>query len=251
MLRVSPKKSLGQHFLKDENIARKITTSLSGDGYEQVLEVGPGTGALTKWLVEDNRWDLSAIERDRESIAHLNEHFPELHLIEEDFLDADLHSLFSKPFAIIGNFPYNISSQILFKVLDYRDEIPEVVGMLQKEVAQRLAAPPGSKTHGILSVLMQAWYNIELLFTVGPQVFHPPPKVESAVIRMRRNEVKQLDCDEKQFKTLVKTAFNQRRKMLRNSLAKLGDLPEDPILTKRPEQLSVQDFVRLTNLIES
>lgn len=250
MPEVIPKKSLGQHFLKDENIARKIAGSLSGEQYQHVLEVGPGTGALTKWLAKDNRLQLSAIERDRASIAYLQQHFPQLHLIEGDFLATDLHSLFHNPFAIIGNFPYNISSQILFKIVEHRDEVPEVVGMLQKEVAERLAAKPGSKTYGILSVLMQAWYNVELLFKVKPGVFHPPPKVESAVIRMKRNPVKQLECNEKLFIRVVKTAFNQRRKMLRNSLAPLGELLNDPILSKRPEQLSIQDFVQLTNQIE-
>jgi 16S rRNA (adenine1518-N6/adenine1519-N6)-dimethyltransferase len=252
---VRPKKSLGQHFLKDENIARNIVGALSleRDGLK-VIEIGPGTGVLTKYLCQLKGIDLRLIEIDRESVAYLEENYPNLKgkIIEADFLELDVDKIFSDPCAIIGNFPYNISSQIFFKVLDHRNKVHEVVGMLQKEVAERIAAPPGSKTYGILSVLLQAFYTIELLFKVPPGVFFPPPKVMSAVIRLKRNEVKKLNCDEIQFRKIVKQAFQMRRKTLRNALKSLN-LPSSitalPLLDKRAEQLSVEDFISLTKLI--
>ena len=242
---VSPKKYLGQHFLKDENIARKIVSSLVSD-VQNVLEVGPGMGVLTKSLILREFKDLRVAEIDKESVIYLNNHFPGLQVIAGDFLKLDLASLFTGKFAIIGNFPYNISSQIFFKVLEHRDLVTEVVGMIQKEVAERIAAPPGSKTYGILSVLLQAWYKIDYLFTVNENVFIPPPKVKSAVIRFTRNTTDQLECDEKFFFNLVKTAFNQRRKTMRNAIRSL--CPEGfnhPYLDKRAEQLSVAEFVEL------
>lgn len=250
---VRAKKQLGQHFLTDESIAERIARSLTGLS-SNLLEIGPGMGVLTKYLIGDERYRFAAIELDRESVDYLKVHYPELHVIEGDFLRLDLSSLFgggkeSQSFSIIGNFPYNISSQILFRVFEYRDLVPEVVGMFQKEVAERVAAGPGSKTYGILSVLLSAFYDIEYLFTVHEHVFNPPPKVKSAVIRLRRNEVSRLDCDEKLFVQVVKTAFNQRRKTLRNALKPLNcplDGIDDAILAKRAEQLSVQDFVMIT-----
>jgi len=242
---VTPKKHLGQHFLKDENIARKIVNSLSSD-IQNVLEVGPGMGVLTKNLIDREFKDLRVAEIDKESVVFLNLHFPGLQVISGDFLKLDLKDLFEGKIAIIGNFPYNISSQIFFKVLEHRDIVSEVVGMVQKEVAERIAAPPGSKTYGILSVLLQAWYKIEYLFTVNEQVFVPPPKVKSAVIRFTRNTTDHLECDERFFFNLVKTAFNQRRKTLRNAIRSL--YPEGfnhPFLDKRAEQLSVSEFVEL------
>lgn len=252
---VRAKKHLGQHFLKDENIARKIVASLSREGYGKVLEVGPGMGVLTKYLLEDPSLQTWVIDIDTESIAYLEEHFPSLkgHIISGDFLRLDLAKLFGQPFAIIGNFPYNISSQILFHALEHRNLVPEIVGMFQKEVAERVAAPPGSKTYGILSVLLQAFYRIEYLFTVSESVFNPPPKVKSAVIRLRRNEVQHLDCDEALFFRVVKAAFNQRRKTLRNSVRAFKVKPGFEgydIFSKRPEQLSVKEFVSLTNMLE-
>ncbi len=251
---VRAKKSLGQHFLKDLNIAKKIVASMKADNVSKVLEVGPGMGVLTQYLLKEERFETHVVEIDRESVAYLNKNFPELsgRIIGEDFLKYDLSRLFSEPFAVIGNFPYNISSQIFFKVLDYRDQIPEVVGMIQKEVAERMAAVPGNKTYGILSVLMQAFYNIEYLFTVSETVFDPPPKVKSAVIRMERNTTGRLACDEKLFFRVVKSGFNQRRKTLRNSLKSvLGDYKlDDEFMAQRPEQLSVDQFVYLTNKIE-
>lgn len=252
---VRAKKHLGQHFLKDENIARKIVASLSREGYGKVLEVGPGMGVLTKYLLEDPSLQTWVIDIDTESIAYLEEHFPSLkgHIISGDFLRLDLAKLFGQPFAIIGNFPYNISSQILFHALEHRNLVPEIVGMFQKEVAERVAAPPGSKTYGILSVLLQAFYRIEYLFTVSESVFNPPPKVKSAVIRLRRNEVQHLDCDEALFFRVVKAAFNQRRKTLRNSVRAFKVKPGfegHDIFSKRPEQLSVKEFVSLTNMLE-
>ena len=247
-MEVQAKKFLGQHFLKDENIARQIADSLTATT-PHVLEIGPGMGVLTKYLYNKEGLDFHAIEIDRESVAYLHEHYPTLHVIEGDFLALDLSTLFSEPFAVIGNFPYNISSQILFKVFDNRNCIPEVVGMFQKEVAERVAAKPGSKTYGILSVLLSAFYNIEYLFTVHENVFNPPPKVKSAVIRLRRNDVTSLECDETLFVKVVKIGFNQRRKTLRNALKQLS-LPLDAVpvqlLSLRAEQLSVNDFITLT-----
>ena len=247
-MEVHAKKFLGQHFLKDENIARQIADSLTATT-PHVLEIGPGMGVLTKYLYNKEGLDFHAIEIDRESVAYLHEHYPTLHVIEGDFLALDLSTLFSEPFAVIGNFPYNISSQILFKVFDNRNCIPEVVGMFQKEVAERVAAKPGSKTYGILSVLLSAFYNIEYLFTVHENVFNPPPKVKSAVIRLRRNDVTSLECDETLFVKVVKIGFNQRRKTLRNALKQLS-LPLDAVpvqlLSLRAEQLSVNAFITLT-----
>jgi len=248
---VRPKKALGQHFLTDQDVAQAIVTSLRSSG--PVLEVGPGTGVLTQYLVRDPQLALKVVEIDGESVRYLLEHFPALapNLYEADFLQMDLRKIFPDNFTVIGNFPYNISSQIFFKILDYRQQIPEVVGMVQKEVAERLAAGPGSKTYGILSVLLQAWYGIEYLFTVGEGAFVPPPKVKSAVIRLTRNARTTLDCDEALFRRVVKTTFNQRRKTIRNSLkpilSTLPKLPEFiPYLDARPEQLSVEEFVDLT-----
>ena len=244
-MEVHAKKFLGQHFLKDENIARQIADSLTATT-PHVLEIGPGMGVLTKYK---EGLDFHAIEIDRESVAYLHEHYPTLHVIEGDFLALDLSTLFSEPFAVIGNFPYNISSQILFKVFDNRNCIPEVVGMFQKEVAERVAAKPGSKTYGILSVLLSAFYNIEYLFTVHENVFNPPPKVKSAVIRLRRNDVTSLECDETLFVKVVKIGFNQRRKTLRNALKQLSlplDAVPEQLLSLRAEQLSVNDFITLT-----
>ena len=247
---VKPKKHLGQHFLKDENIARKIVDSL-GDSVRNVLEMGPGMGVLTKHLLTKGYNDLRVAEIDTESVVYLQHHYPSLHIIEGDFLQLDLSELYKEPLAIIGNFPYNISSQIFFKVLDHRNLVTEVVGMVQKEVAERIAAPPGSKTYGILSVLLQAWYDIDYLFTVHEHVFTPPPKVKSAVIRLKRNTTDSLGCDERFFFALVKTAFNQRRKTLRNAIRSMT--PEGfqhPFLDKRAEQLSVSEFVELVNSIK-
>lgn len=249
---VRPKKHLGQHFLVDENIARKIVGSLS-PGISQVLEVGPGKGVLTRHLIPLFP-SLKVIEIDAEAVRYLIEAHPDLTgaILHEDFLRKDLSALFPCPFAIIGNFPYNISSQILFHVIEHREQVTEVVGMFQKEVAERIAAPPGSKKYGILSVLAGAFYNIEYLFSVSETVFYPHPKVKSAVIRMTRNSTGHLECDEDFFFRVVKTAFNQRRKTLRNALKSLGSVsvPSDPFFSLRAEQLSIQDFIRLTNLLE-
>lgn len=253
---VKPKKFLGQHFLKDLKIAQDIADTVDAVPQLPVLEVGPGMGVLTQFLVKKERL-VKVVEIDYESIAYLREAFPTLeeNIIEDDFLKMRLENLFDgKPFVLTGNYPYNISSQIFFKMLDYKDLIPCCTGMIQKEVAERIAAGPGSKTYGILSVLIQAWYRVEYLFTVSEQVFNPPPKVKSAVIRMTRNETQHLGCDEKLFKLVVKTTFNQRRKTLRNSikpiLGKDSPLTADPIFNKRPEQLSVQEFIDLTNSVE-
>ena len=248
---VRPKKNLGQHFLTDQNIARKIVDSL-GPEIPDVLEIGPGTGVLTQYLLQRNEINLHVIEIDRESVAYLKQHFPQLiNIYEEDFLKAGIENRFSEKFNIIGNFPYNISSQIFFRILTVRNRVPEVVGMVQKEVAERIASKHGTKSYGILSVLLQAFYNIEYLFTVGEHVFLPPPKVKSAVIRLKRNSVESLPCDEKLFTSVVKAAFNQRRKMLRNSLRNIcGEVPEK-FAEKRPEQLSVSDFIEITQLIEN
>lgn len=252
-MEVRAKKYLGQHFLKDENIARQIAESLTGST-KHVLEIGPGMGVLTKYLHANAELDFHAIEIDTESVVYLHDHYPTLHVIEGDFLALDLNELFCEPFAVIGNFPYNISSQILFKVYDNRNQIPEVVGMFQKEVAERVAAKPGSKTYGILSVLLTAFYDIEYLFTVHEHVFNPPPKVKSAVIRLRRNSTQALSCDEQLFTKVVKIGFNQRRKTLRNALKQLNmplDKVPEPLLVLRAEQLSVADFVTITQALES
>lgn len=251
--RVKAKKHLGQHFLTDLNIARKIATSLQLQVKMPVLEIGPGMGVLTQFLLEDSNVNLSVVEIDTESVDYLHQHYPQLPVIEGDFLKLDLKEHFTTPFCVIGNLPYHISSQIFFKILENKDQIPCAVGMIQKEVAQRLAEPPGSKTYGILSVLLQAYYDIEYLFTVNENVFNPPPKVKSAVIRLTRNKRESLSCDEKLFKTVVKTAFNQRRKQMRNSLKLLigkdNSIYALPILDERPERLSVDAFIDLTNLI--
>ncbi|WP_114783275.1 16S rRNA (adenine(1518)-N(6)/adenine(1519)-N(6))-dimethyltransferase RsmA [Botryobacter ruber] len=256
MSKVSPKKHLGQHFLVDQNIAMKIVDQLTlHRGVTDVLEIGPGMGVLTQYLLQHPEYQTTVVDIDRESIAYLKEHFPQLQdrIISADFLRTDLGQLFPDKFAIIGNFPYNISTQIFFKVLEHRDRVPEVVGMLQKEVAERLAAPPGSKTYGILSVLLQAFYTIEYLFTVGPEVFHPKPKVNSGVIRLLRNEVVALPCSEKKFFEVVKLSFGTRRKTLRNCLRPYNLPPEVqalPVFDQRAEQLSVEQFIQLTQLIE-
>jgi 16S rRNA (adenine1518-N6/adenine1519-N6)-dimethyltransferase len=249
---IRAKKSLGQHFLKDKAIARKISDSLSGTGYDSVLEIGPGTGILTEFLIERNFPDFRAIEIDNESVHFLNASHPGLGgIIKGDFLRMDIDKEFSGKLGVIGNFPYNISTQILFKVLEHRDKIVEVTGMLQKEVAERICAGPGSKTYGILSVLLQAFYDVSYLFTVPQTVFYPPPKVKSGVIRLRRNKTESLNCDEKLFFRVIKACFNQRRKTLRNSVRAVFDLKstEYADLHLRPEQLSVDQFIKLTNWI--
>jgi len=302
-MEVRAKKALGQHFLTDQKVARAIVDALlipfpsghlseakpsadgrpapgfsekngkgfkaaggSGESYSPVLEVGPGMGVLTQYLLEREDIDLKLVEIDSESVEYLLSHFQGMQgrLMEADFLTLKLEKIFPENFAVIGNFPYNISSQIFFKVLDHKDNIPEVVGMVQKEVAERIAEKPGTKTYGILSVLLQAWYDIEYLFTVGSGCFAPPPKVESAVIRLTRNSRTSLGCDEALFKAVVKTAFGQRRKMMRNPLKPLARAKADkegwneeqlaeflamPVFTQRPEQLSVEDFIDLTNLL--
>ena len=280
---VRPKKALGQHFLTDLSVAQKIADALVVDGVDgavpeasavtagntgaamPVLEIGPGMGVLSQYLLEREDIDLKMIEIDRESVDYLLTHFPKAsgRVIEGDFLKMNLSYFFPGTFAVIGNFPYNISSQIFFRIIDHKDSIPQVVCMIQKEVAERIAEQPGSKTYGILSVLLQAWYDIEYLFTVGEGAFNPPPKVKSAVIRLRRNSRTELGCDEKLFKTIVKTGFNQRRKTLRNSLKPLiadkaareawtpeqsTDFLSNPVFELRPERLSVEDFIALTKL---
>lgn len=253
---VKPKKFLGQHFLKDLQIAQDIADSVDACPDIPVLEVGPGMGVLTQFLLPKRR-PVKVVELDFESVAYLKENFPQLgaNIIEQDFLKMDLKEVFGgEPFVLTGNYPYNISSQIFFKMLDNKELIPCCTGMIQKEVAERIAAVPGNKSYGILSVLIQAWYTVEYLFTVHEHVFNPPPKVKSAVIRMTRNATRELGCDEKLFKQIVKTTFNQRRKTLRNSispiLGKGHPLAADPVFDKRPEQLSVQEFVELTNRLE-
>jgi 16S rRNA (adenine1518-N6/adenine1519-N6)-dimethyltransferase len=251
--RVFPKKSLGQHFLKDTATARKITDTLTGNGYGTVLEIGPGMGILTGYLLEKNFNDFRVIEIDNEAVHYINEHFPELkNVITGDFLSLDIEKYFTDKLAIIGNFPYNISTQIFFKVLKHREKVVEIAGMLQKEVAERICAGPGSKTYGILSVLLQAFYKTEYLFTVPEHFFSPPPKVKSGVIRLMRNNVKNLDCDEVLFFRVVKACFNQRRKTLRNSVRAAFDLKRDDYheFGLRPEQLSVDQFVQLTRWID-
>lgn len=250
---VFPKKNLGQHFLKDMGIARKVASSLTGDGYSSVLEIGPGMGILTGFLLERGFNDFRVIEIDNESVHYLKTHFPELNnIITGDFLSMNIDSVFPGKMAIIGNFPYNISTQIFFKVLKHREKVIEIAGMLQKEVAERICAGPGSKTYGILSVLLQAFYKTEYLFTVPEHVFSPPPKVKSGVIRLIRNDVKNLDCDEILFFRVIKACFNQRRKTLRNSVRAAFDLKRDdyPEFGLRPEQLSVDQFVQLTKWID-
>ncbi len=247
---VRAKKFLGQHFLKDENIARKIVDSLS-PGISNVLEVGPGTGVLTKYLIEKNYSSFKAIELDRESAAFLKANFSlGENLIHGDFLRTDISSLFEGQYAVIGNFPYNTSSQIFFKVIENRERVTECVGMIQREVALRMVSKPGSKDYGILNILLQAWYDIELLFTVPPQVFVPPPKVTSAVVKLTRNSTVDLGCDPKLFTAVVKTAFNQRRKTLHNALKPLT-VYDGEFAGKRAEQLSIAEFVKLTNDISA
>jgi 16S rRNA (adenine1518-N6/adenine1519-N6)-dimethyltransferase len=255
MTLVRAKKHLGQHFLTDKNIAAKIVESLRPDNrYSQVLEVGPGMGILSDFLLQKPEYEVSLIDIDTESYQYLQKKYPALgsRLINADFLEMDFAAFFNGSMAIIGNFPYNISSQILFKVLDNRQQVVEVVGMFQKEVAERCAAKPGSKEYGILSVFLQAYYKVEYLFTVKAGVFNPPPKVLSAVIRLTRNEAMQLNCDEKLFWQVVKAGFNQRRKTLRNAVSSLINkekMTDDKMLDLRAERLSVDDFVNLTNQI--
>ncbi len=254
MSKVKAKKHLGQHFLKDIGIARDIAHSLSLNNYSKVLEVGPGMGVLTQFLIPLDA-EIFVIEIDKESVSYLKKHYPELdnQLIEGDFLKLPLQEIFKEPIAIIGNFPYNISSQILFKAIDHKDLIPEIVGMFQKEVAERVVSPPGSKKYGIISVLLQCYYDVEYLFTLDETVFDPPPKVKSAVIRLSRNDRDKLECDEKKFVQLVKTAFGQRRKTLRNALKSLNLVDENTAsqyLSLRAEQLSVEDFMNLTSCFE-
>lgn len=254
--KVRPKKSLGQHFLHDLNIARRIVDALKNQSAQQsVLEIGPGMGVLTQFLIQRSQTDLQVVEIDRDSVAYLKESYPSLQhkIIEGDFLALNPGGIFQGKFSIIGNFPYNISSQIFFKILDHRDQVEQVVCMLQKEVADRIAAPPGNKTYGILSVLLQAYYDVHNLFKVPPGVFTPPPKVMSAVIRLERNDRTTLACDEKLFVQVVKQAFNTRRKTLRNALKNLNlaaEITGLALLDKRAEQLSVKDFEHLTLLIE-
>lgn len=255
MAQVRAKKHLGQHFLRDMEVARRIADSLTMEEKMHVLEIGPGMGVLTQFLLQNQLVDLTAVELDGESVVYLHQHYPALKVIEADFLKMDLKEYFSGKFCVIGNFPYNISSQIFFKMLDHKDQIPCLAGMIQKEVAERIAAAPGSKTYGILSVLMQAYYKIEYLFTVHEHVFDPPPKVKSAVIRFTRNDVSQIDCNDQLFKTVVKTAFNQRRKTLRNSLKPLVEaghpMYADSLFDLRPERLDVAAFVDLTNRVQA
>ena len=257
MQQVKAKKNLGQHFLTDLSVAQRIADTLLDYRETPVLEIGPGMGVLTQYLIADGH-DLKVVELDTESVEYLNEHYPELdgRIISADFLKLNLTEIFGdREFCVIGNYPYNISSQILFKILDYKDQVPCCSGMFQREVAQRVAALPGSKTYGILSVLLQAWYDIEYLFTVPEHVFNPPPKVKSGVIKLTRNSVTDLGCDEKLFKTVVKTSFGQRRKTLRNSLRSMvqndAEVLQNPIFAMRPEQLSVAQFIELTNIIDT
>lgn len=248
---VTPKKGLGQHFLRDKNIARKIVDSLSFEGYSKLIEVGPGTGILTEIMVERGL-DVYSVEIDSEAFSYLGKRFPSLNgkIFHADFLDFPLSGIFKTPVGLIGNFPYNISSQIFFKILENKSIIREVVGMVQKEVALRIAEPPGSRIYGITSVLLQAFFNIEYLFSVSEKSFYPSPAVKSAVIKLVRNNTERLDCNEKIFFSIVKTAFNKRRKTLRNSLK--GFIPkeatENPVLNKRPEQLGVNEFIQLAKI---
>ena len=251
---VRPKKHLGQHFLQDRNIAEKICQQLQGNA-AHIIEIGPGTGVLTQFLLPLYPQKLQLIEVDQESVEYLQHHFPELteNIHYADFLKTDLTQFGEGELAVIGNFPYNISSQIFFRILEHHNAVNEVVCMIQKEVAERISSPPGNKSYGILSVLLQAWYEIEYKFTVHEQVFNPPPTVKSAVIRLVRNKTQKLDCDERRFKIVVKQAFNQRRKTLRNSLRSLlnPDIIGQSCFDKRPEQLSVSDFVTITQMIDA
>lgn len=255
-MQVKAKKGLGQHFLTDLAIAQKIVDAMDGEPTGKVLEIGPGMGVLTRILLKNRSYETTVVEIDHESVDYLHRHFPELsgRILSNDFLQMDFGREYTtSPFSIIGNMPYNISSQIFFNLIENRNQIPLVVCMLQKEVAERICSAPGSKVYGILSVLLQAWYKIEYLFTVDEYVFNPPPKVKSAVIRLKRNDVMELGCNEKLFKTIVKLAFNQRRKMLRNSIKSITEKINELdafLMTRRPEQLSVKDFVSLTNTIE-
>ncbi len=253
MMDLQPKKSLGQHFLIDKNIAGKIVASFGIESTPHVIEIGPGTGILTRLLLKKKGIDLHCIEIDNRAVEMLRQAFPEIHgrIHKADILRFDPGEIIEKPFSVIGNFPYNISSQIFFRILDFRNSVSQVVCMIQKEVAERIVAAPGSKTYGILSVLLQAFFKIEYLFTVNPGVFYPPPNVVSSVIKLARNDIKELDCDESAFFTVVKAGFNQRRKMLRNSLKRIFiNLEADhELLSRRPEQLSVEEFVLLTGLL--
>ena len=253
MNKVLPKKNLGQHFLKDKAVAEKISSALTGIGYNSVLEIGPGMGILTEFILKRGFDDFRVIEIDNESVHYLKTNFPGLkHIIRGDFLAFDPDKYFDDRIGIIGNFPYNISSQILFRILEFRGRIAEVVGMLQKEVAERICAGPGSKTYGILSVFIQAFYSAEYLFSVSNTLFSPPPKVQSGVIRLTRNETTYLGCDERLFFRVVKGCFNQRRKILKNSVKSFFDLQENdiPYCNLRPEQLTINQFAELTNWIE-
>lgn len=256
MHKVRAKKQLGQHFLTDQGIAQQTVDAFNAEQkFSKTLEVGPGMGVLTELLLKRDDIDLHIVDIDWDSIAFLKEKnlMPENKIIEGDFLQMNLNQLFEgEAFGIIGNFPYNISTQILFKALEYKDQVVEVVGMFQKEVAERIASPEGSKVYGITSVLLQAYFDIDYLFTVDETVFDPPPKVKSAVIRLRRNDTFKLDCNEKRFTSIVKMAFNQRRKTMRNSLKSLipEGLKDREVFNKRPEQLSVNEFVDLTNLLD-
>ncbi|MDE7412010.1 MAG: 16S rRNA (adenine(1518)-N(6)/adenine(1519)-N(6))-dimethyltransferase RsmA [Paramuribaculum sp.] len=260
MQKVKPKKALGQHFLTDLSIARRIADTLDDYRGTPVMEVGPGMGVLTRYLL-DNGHDVTVAEIDSESVEYLRNEYPELaasdRILYGDFLTMNLSEIYpdNQKFCVIGNYPYNISSQIFFHILDYKDNVICCSGMLQREVAERIAATPGTKTRGILSVLLQAWYDVEYLFTVNENVFNPPPKVKSGVIRLVRNNVTTLGCDEKLFKTVVKTSFGQRRKTLRNSIRGLFPggvpLPESELMSMRPEQLSVEQFIELTNLCDT
>ncbi|WP_020526334.1 16S rRNA (adenine(1518)-N(6)/adenine(1519)-N(6))-dimethyltransferase RsmA [Flexithrix dorotheae] len=253
---VRPKKKLGQHFLKDNHIAERIVKSLTlHNGYTNVLEIGPGTGVLTRILLKDSQIKTKVVEIDRESVTYLKENFElkEEDIISGDFLRMQIDTIFPGKYGIIGNFPYNISSQIFFKILEYRNTVEEIVCMLQKEVAERINAGPGGKTSGILSILLQAYYDIEYLFTVPPEVFNPPPKVQSGVISLKRNDREKLGCDEKLFARIVKQGFNNRRKTLRNALKSLGipkEITQDEIYGKRAEALSVDQFIDITKNIE-
>lgn len=253
-MEVRAKKALGQHFLTDQGIARSIVGALTAGGVPDTLEIGPGTGVLTKYLLEREDIRLKLVEVDGESVEYLRNHFAGMQgkLLQADYLHLDMRKVFDGQYRVIGNFPYNISSQIFFKILEDKDLVPEVVCMIQKEVADRIAEKPGSKTYGILSVLLQAWYDIDYVLSVGPGAFCPPPKVQSAVIRLRRNARTELGCDGTLFRQVVKTAFNQRRKTLRNALKPLlkeGTDTSDGIFDMRAEKLGVEDFVRLTNLV--
>ena len=251
-MNVKPKKYLGQHFLLDNTVSQRIAEAIKIENKVNLLEIGPGTGALTQFLMGESI-NLIAYELDKESTIYLNENFPKLTVHNQDILKIEWKSIFNGNFSVTGNFPYNISSQIMFKIYENRDIIDQMVGMFQKEVAERICSSTGTKKYGILSVLIQAFYNVDYLFTVNEDTFNPPPKVKSGVIRIERNDVIKLDCDEKLFFRVVKAIFNQRRKMARNSLkSMLGDLKIDHVLlTKRPEQLSVENFIEITKLLES